>query len=175
VLADRARAMAARNGLRPGPGGKDSIMPPSPDGRVLPDGRTDLRPDQRPDQPNKPDKPQQVEFDGSNFEQAKQAAIAGKRPLVIKFSSERDRSGARMDQESWPAVKDKLADNAIVVNVQGQSELARKFNVRGYGPTTLIVDPSSERAIDRRNGFMSADQLSQFLDRGFERFKPSDR
>jgi thioredoxin-related protein len=97
-------------------------------------------------------------FRHETLEQAWRAAVLGKRPLVVMFTSDQCPHCERMLAETYghPVLFDFLVRHAetALAHADDYQELAAKLRIRGY-PTTLIVSADGQ-IVDAVEGFVDA-------------------
>lgn len=98
-----------------------------------------------------------------SYEQARDAAAAEKKWLLVDFSAEWCQPCKHMDRTTWvaPEVVAWVNEHAVAIQLDGdQSPLKDSFSVRAY-PTLIVVD--GERELDRTSGARPAAALLSWL------------
>jgi thioredoxin-related protein len=106
-------------------------------------------------------------FAHATVEDAWQAAIAKKRPLVVFFTSDRCPHCERMLAETYanPAVRRLLLDHAetAIAHAARYRALVERLKVRGF-PTTVIVSADGQ-IVDAVEGYLDAPNFARRLGR----------
>ncbi|NOY41929.1 MAG: thioredoxin family protein [Planctomycetes bacterium] len=95
-------------------------------------------------------------FNHARVEQAWEAAIAAKKPLLVMFTSDNCVYCRKMLAETYgnPAVRKMLAGRteSVLAHANEYGELAKRMGIRGF-PTTLVVSHQGE-VLDLMEGFV---------------------
>jgi thiol-disulfide isomerase/thioredoxin len=103
-------------------------------------------------------------FKQLSYEQARDAAAAEKKWLLVDFSAEWCQPCKHMDRTTWvaPEVVAWVNEHAVAIQLDGDhSPLAQELSVQAY-PTLIIFD--GERELDRTSGARPAAALLSWLD-----------
>lgn len=163
----RDRAMSLHRGEQPAVRTTDGTNRAND---IRPANDTRLPNDKNPptDRPNQ----KKVKFETSEIDQAIEAARQLDKPLIVKLGFPGCGACQRMSRDSWPHVKDQLAQDAVFVdvNVQESEEAAARFPAQSY-PTVIgyrvTTDGAGRTSLQEigRDGFMDRNALSSFLSR----------
>ena len=97
-------------------------------------------------------------FAHANLEKAWQAAVVGRRPLLVMFSTDTCRFCDKMlaDTYSHPVVRRMLVENteSVKINAKHYPELVQQLGIRGY-PTSVLVSPEG-KVLDVITGYTDA-------------------
>ena len=110
-------------------------------------------------------KPQQptAMFAHKSVDQAWKAAVTGRKPLLVMFTSDHCVYCKKMLKETYghPAIQQMLIGNAetVLAHANQYRDLAKKLGIRGY-PTTMLVSPEG-KVLDFVPGFVEPKEFAQ--------------
>lgn len=104
-------------------------------------------------------------FAHKNIEQAWKAAVVGKKPLVVMFTSDSCIYCQKMLKQTYqhPSIQRMLVDNTetVLAHANQYRDLVKKLGIRGY-PTTMIVSHEG-KVLDLMPGYVEPKVFAQRL------------